>query len=223
MPVHLAYDRSFANDEAMDGFRDTKGCRQSSEPVFHHLEPVCCCERCYACLAHPLIAKISADEDLLVPEDLARQWLSLCSCSSCGYDKCHDQLFEQSSFIMIDPAAAESHTKISPGSTMTCSGSLLRNSKGVASRRPLRNIQQDVLNNDFKKKSSNVCCFAEDNNCSWIQAPPNRTICHIVDDVTFDRLTAASPVLTRCCITGRKQNTSRHLGKFKAKNECVSR
>lgn len=123
MPVHLAFDRHRALDPAvllvekeLDRLLDSKGCRHQS--VFHHLEPVCCCERCYAYLANPIIAKLSADdgpwssdEALVAPHGddvvVTGEWFSLYPWAVCDCERekdCRricDDVKEQSEVLVI--------------------------------------------------------------------------------------------------------------------------
>lgn len=104
MPVPLTYgQRTLVAKKKLDHLVDSKGCFQADRaPIVGRLEPVCCCERCYACLANPLIEKLSssdhewtaADQGFVAHDDeegilLADpEWFSLYPCPSC--DCCAD-------------------------------------------------------------------------------------------------------------------------------------
>lgn len=102
MPVHLAYDRRTLIEKELDHFVDSKGCLQAGRTLHHRLEPVCCCERCYACLANPLIETLSEqdwnnqDQEFTVHDSsdvllAGPEWFSLYQCSSCGCESCLDE------------------------------------------------------------------------------------------------------------------------------------
>lgn len=255
MPVHLAYDRRTLIEKELDRFVDSKGCLQASRTL-HRLEPVCCCERCYACLANPLIEQLTeqdwsndqafAGQDdgggvlLADPEWFSRYpFSSSCSCEFCLND--FRMLCRKNEEDLSQPAAIAHNSppfnKKRMTSNSSAEGKFLcpRYSRG---RRPLVDLQwgavvadeDDGLKRpdpyDAKRSSWSRDCHetsSRDETHSWVQPPPNRTICHIVNDVILERLASSSPMLTHCCITSRKHGSSRQAGKTKAKNQSISR
>lgn len=247
MPVHLAFDRHrgaldpavLLVERELDRLLDSKGCSRQS--VFRRLEvPVCSCERCYSFLANPVVAKLLADDGPWSSEELlAGQWFSLCPWAACDCEKDCRRVYDAAVNERSEVISDESPPLLKKRMTSEKS-SIDGDAFVTGSRRPLVDLQRGVSPRPPSDALKRPDAFHPahgvwpggwpgDEARSWVQPPPNRTICHIVDDATLERLTAASsPVLTRCCVTSaaaaRKQGTSRNVGgKAKAKNQCVSR
>lgn len=267
MPVPLTYgQRTLVAKKKLDHLVDSKGCFQADRaPIVGRLEPVCCCERCYACLANPLIEKLSssdhewtaADQGFVAHDDeegilLADpEWFSLypCpSCDCCADDDCRKICGDEDRRRSEDRRYSEAIGAIACDSSpvnkkrMTLSEEArFLCPKSNPSRRPLADLQCCAVSDEdddavkrpdpFNARGSSrsrdsrdlLSSLSRDETHSWVQPPPNRTICHIVDDVTLERLSASSPLLTRCCLVSRKLGSGRQAGRTKMKNQSISR
>lgn len=240
MPVHLAYDRRTLIEKELDHFVDSKGCVQVGRALYRRLEPVCCCERCYACLANPLIETLSEQDWSVRDREFTAQdgsdvlltnpeWFSLYPCSACGCECCLDECGKLRGKEKGRPEpTANAHDSPLNKKRMTSNSSAEGKALCPAynrGRQPLVDLQWgDAVDEDDAVKrldpyDARRSSWSRDETRSWVQPPPNRTICHIVNDVTLERFASSSPRLTRCCLASRRHGSSRHAGKTKAKNQ----